>query len=258
MNKFWYSLGIFLLGVSCFAFGNKVLATDGYSAQWMAQAQKVSMKSGETRSVWVEIKNTSTINWSSLGDNAIKIGTVRKRDSSSNFYTESWLSSNRLTSFEQEPIVPGEVAHFVFEVTANLPVGDYKEYFGLVAEGITWFDNFEFSVEIEVLPTILSGELVTVSDNSIVLKTGETKEILVQVKNTGDVEWSNSNMTSVKIGTSGPLDRRSVFYENNWLSKNRITTSETKVSPNGIGEFSFMVAAPEKVGSYIEKFRVVI
>ena len=231
MKIFWYSLGIFLLVMSCFAFSNKVLAAEDYSAQWVAQSQKVSMKSGEIRSAWVEIKNTGTISWSNLNDNAIKIGTVRNRDRSSNFYTESWFSSNRLTSFESETVAPGEVAHFVFEITANLPVGNYTEYFGLVAEGITWFDDFDFLVEIEVLPTILSGELVTVSDQSIILKTGEAKEILVQVKNTGDVEWSNSSASAVKIGTAGPLDRRSVFYEYDWLSKNRITTSEAKISP---------------------------
>lgn len=258
MNKFWYSLAIVLLGISCFAFGSKVLAADDYSAQWMAQAQKVSMKSGETRSVWVEIKNTGTAQWSSLDSNAIKIGTARKRDSASNFYAESWISSNRLTSFEKEVIAPGEVANFVFEVTANLPVGNHKEYFGLVAEGITWFDNFDFSVEIEVLPTILTGELISVSDSSIVLKAGETKEIAVQVKNTGDVEWSNSSVSAVKIGTAAPLDRRSVFYENNWLSRNRITTSESNVSPNGVGKFNFKIAAPERVGSYVEKFKIVI
>lgn len=258
MKNFWYNLGIFLLVISCFVFSDKVLATEDYSAQWVAQAQKVSMKSGEIRSVWVEIKNTGIISWSNINDNAVKVGTARNRDRSSNFYTESWLSLNRLTSFESETVAPGEVAHFVFEVTANLPVGNYTEYFGLVAEGITWFDDFDFIVEIEVLPTILSGELVTVSDQSIVLKTGEAKEILVQIKNTGDVEWSNSSVSAVKIGTAGPLDRRSVFYEQDWLSKNRITTSDAKISPNEIGRFNFSIAAPEKVGNYVEKFGVVI
>ncbi len=258
MKNFWYSLGIFLLGLSCFAFGSEVLAVDDYSAKWMAQDQKVSMKSGETKSVWVEIKNTGTANWSNVDSNAIKIGTARKRDSSSNFYTESWLSSNRLTSFEKEVITSGEVGHFVFEVTANLPVGNHREYFGLVAEGITWFDNFDFFIEIEVLPTILTGELINVSDKSITLKAGETHEISVQVKNTGDVQWSNSNVSAVKIGTAGPLDRYSAFYDNNWLSRNRVTTSEANVAPNGVGKFSFNIAAPEKVGNYVEKFRVVI
>lgn len=258
MNKFWYSLGIFLLGVSCFLFSSKVLAVEDYSAQWMAQAQKVSMKSGETRSVWIEIKNTGTVSWSSLSDNTIKLGTARRRDRSSNFHTESWISSNRLTSFEKEIIAPGEIANFVFEVTANLPAGNHKEYFGLVAEGITWFDNFDFFVEIEVLPTILSGELATVSDKSIVLKTGESKEISVQIKNTGDVEWSNSSASAVKIGTVGPLDRQSVFYDHNWLSGNRAVVSETKISPNGVGRFNFNIVAPKKTGNYIEKFGVVV
>jgi len=258
MKKLVYFLGIFLFAIGFFSVVQPTVAAGEYSARWVAQAERVSMKSGETKSVWVEVKNNGTATWFNGGANAVKIGTINPRDSRSNFYTDSWLSQNRVVSFEQEQVAPGEVGHFVFEVTAGYPEGIHKEYFGLVAEGVTWFDDFSFFVDIEVLPTKLRGELIEVSDSSITLKAEEAKIVTVQIKNTGDVAWSNDTAAAVKIGTVNPNDRSSVFWDVAWLSKNRVTSSEALVGPGEIGQFTFTVAAPKKTGNYVEKFGVVI
>lgn len=259
INKYLYILGAFLLIGMTLGFLAKEVKAAEYSAQWMAQAQTVSIKTGETESIWVEIKNTGTVSWASTGNNAVKLGTTIKRDRHSAFYSDSWLSENRLTTAQQEEINPGEIGRFVFEVTAGLPPGIHKEYFGLVTEGIAWFDKFDFSIEIEVLPAVFEGEIVSVSgDDTIVFKTGEIKELSLRLKNIGDTTWRNSGAYAVKIGTAEPLDRYSVFYSESWLSKNRVANPKTDIPPGGVGEFSFVIAAPLRVGEYVEKFGIVI
>jgi len=258
MNRYLYILGTFLLAGVILGLPAKEAKAAEYSAQWIAQAETVSVNIGETESVWVEIKNTGTVKWVNIGDNAVKLGTARKRDSASAFYSDSWLSENRLTVAQQEEINPGEIGRFVFEVTAGLSPGIHKEYFGLVAEGVTWFDEFDFYIEIEVLPTVFKGEIVSVSDDPIIFKTGEIRELSLQLKNTGDTTWKSSGAYAIKIGTAEPLDRYSVFRSEGWSSKNRVANSQADTPPGGVGEFSFTIAAPPKIGEYVEKFGIVV
>lgn len=255
-QRFLYILGISLLGVSLIFVKAQILFAAGeYSAKWVAQDEEVSMKTGETRSIWVEIKNTGTTTWANQGINAVKIATVRKRDRSSAIYSSSWLSNNRLTTAEQDEIAPGEIGHFVFEVTAGIGEGTHREYFGLVTERVAWFDDFEFYIDIEVLPAIFSGEVIS-QVQPIKLKAGETQQLSVQVKNTGDVTWDHTDAYAVKVGTIG--DKSSALHMSSWLSRNRIVSPNDDIAPGEIAIFDFSVAAPSKVGVYKERFGIVV
>ena len=125
----------------------------------------------------------------------------------------------------------------------------------MVAEGITWFDNFEFYVDIEVLPAVFSGKIIS-QVQPIKLKAGETQQVSVQVKNTGDITWEYAGAYAVKIGTVG--DRSSALHMDSWLGRNRIISSNSDVAPGGTAVFDFSIAAPNKVGVYKEKFGVVV
>lgn len=257
MNNWIRNLGLGLLLLLIYGLApNYALAVKEYSAEWVAQSEKVSLKSGDTGQVWVEMKNTGTATWLNSGSNAIKLGTVRKRDRGSVLYSSSWLSNNRLATMQQTQVLPGEVAHFDFTVTAGAGKGTIKEYFGLVAEGITWLPETEFSLEVAVLPTVFSGQVVS-TIAPIVLKTGLTQQVTVSIKNTGDVTWNYQGPCAVKIGTAGPFDRRSAFYTTSWLSNNRVVTVRKNIAPGETEEFSWTIAAPSKIGQYQEKFSLV-
>lgn len=251
-------LKIFWIGgiLAClFLIPGKSLAAQ-YSAQWAAQAEKVSLKAGETQKSWVEIKNTGTATWVNSGVNAIKIGTVRKRDRNSALYSSSWLSSNRVGTMQQVAVAPGEVARFEFDLTGGFGGGKVKEYFSLVAEGLAWLPESEFWIEVEVSPTTFSAEIISVP-TPVVFKTGETKTISVSIKNVGTANWYNTGPYAVKLATADPLDRGSFFYDKSWLSKNRIVSGNQLINPNDTVEFIWTIVAPNKPGSYKEKFALV-
>lgn len=234
---------------------NKSLAAE-YSAKWMAQDEKITLKAGEAQRSWVEIKNTGSVAWVNNGDNAVKIGTTRQRDRNSALYSSSWLSDNRMATMQTTTVAPGEVARFEFDLTGGFNGGATREYFGLVVEGITWVPESEFWIEIEVLPATFTAEVISVP-TPVVLKAGEVKTISASVKNVGNANWYNIGPYAVKLGTAGPLDRSSSFYDSSWLSKNRVTLGARTVGPGEIVEFTWIVSAPNKPGNYQEKFALV-
>ena len=251
--------GIFLLALTL-GLGSVQLAISAsdYTAQWVAQAERVSLKTGETKQIWVEIKNTGAAVWKNSGDNAVKIGTVRKRDRGSNLRAVGWLSDNRVASMTEAEIAPGNVGRFVFEITLGTnTAGNYREYFGLVAEGVAWFEGFEFYVDVNAIPAAITGEIVA-APNPVVIKAGEVQSLHLKFKNTGDITWSNSGPNAVKVGTAKPFDRKSPFKASSWLSDNRTTATISPVAPGGTGEFNLTISAPAKPGKYVENFAVVV
>jgi radical SAM protein with 4Fe4S-binding SPASM domain len=88
------------------------------------------------------VQNTGTISWEQ-GD-LIRIGTCTPRDRLSACAHSSWLSRNRIGSFQERTVRPGENATFVFEINP-LDEGE-RELFQLVAEGRFWFPYTRFSI----------------------------------------------------------------------------------------------------------------
>ena len=86
---------------------------------------------------------------------------------------------------------------------------------------------------------------------------GESIQINVTVKNTGNRIWSNIS-NPVSIGTWNPTDRRSVFYDSTWVSVGRpAVLNELTVAPGANGNFSFVMKAPLQSGVYNERFNLV-
>lgn len=256
MIKRWLWLGGAILTVVApgFLFTPSALSAN-YSAKWADQLEGMSLKQGESVAVWVDIKNTGVVTWENTGDNAVKIATIRPRDRKSKLYHSSWLSTNRIAA-PAVPVAPGEVGRFAFTITAGAPAGKYREYFSLVAEGITWFDPFYFYVEINIQPTIYQASWVGQSE-SPTLAPGEEATVWVELRNDGNSAWATTGDNAVKLGTARPLDRVSDFYASSWLSSNRAAVADKIVNPGEIGRFTFTVKAPDKIAKYREYFRPV-
>jgi stage II sporulation protein D len=249
-------LGAILTIAQIFSIPFPGQAANLYAAKWIDQLEGMSVKQGESVEAWVDIKNTGTATWENSGLHAVKIGTIRPQDRKSKLYHSSWLSDNRMASSVATTVAPGEVGRFNFTITAEGPAGKYREYFGLVADGITWFDKFYFYVEIQILPAIYKTSLVSQSGN-ITLAPGGEAMLWVDLRNDGNTAWTTTGNNAVKLGTAQPLDRVSNFYATSWLSNNRAAVADKIVNPGEIGRFSFTVRAPDKIGKYKEYFRPV-
>lgn len=88
------------------------------------------------------VKNIGLNSWNA--ETKLRIGTARRRDrEGSAFYDESWLKPNRVASFQEANVAPGEYATFEFSINPNVPPL-HEEYFQLVVDGERWLPNTEF------------------------------------------------------------------------------------------------------------------
>jgi hypothetical protein len=106
----------------------------------------------------VYVENTGNVTWYGTGSGCLDktmvyLGTMKEEDRASEFFevgaSSGWIGDNRIKMME-DAVQPGETATFVFTGTAPDTETIYREWFGLVAEHITWFDDFEVAVDIEV------------------------------------------------------------------------------------------------------------
>jgi hypothetical protein len=77
----------------------------------------------------------------------------------------------------------------------------------------------------------------------------------IRMLNTGTETWQQ-NWT--RLGTVRPIDRKSIFQDDTWSSATRLTSlKESSIAPGQIGTFEFILQAPPRPGTYIERFNAV-
>lgn len=114
-----------------------------YSCQWISQSEYPTIAKSKTTSMQIKFKNTGSKTWINNGPNAIRLATSHSKDRNSVFYdTNSWLATNRVGSMDEAQVAPGEIGTFTFVLKAPNQTGSYTEYFQLVAEGISWMEDY--------------------------------------------------------------------------------------------------------------------
>lgn len=84
---------------------------------------------------------------------------------------------------------------------------------------------------------------------------GRSAYIVATLRNTGTKTWKK---TDIRLATSGPRDRSSVFYDPTWLSNNRVAMmKEDTVAPGAVATFEYWYKAPTFGGTFNETFSVV-
>ncbi|NCU30781.1 hypothetical protein EOM57_03160 [Candidatus Saccharibacteria bacterium] len=79
----------------------------------------------------------------------------------------------------------------------------------------------------------------------------------IKARNIGSQSW-NSTSTSIRVGTTSPFDRRSIFEDSTWVTPVRpASQTEITVDPGQIATFDFVLKAPTQTGSYREYFSIV-
>jgi thermitase len=103
----------------------------------------------------VSVKNTGSITWQ---QGVVNLGTDRGRDRVPGWIREGsgpsgWLKDNRIR-MEQGSVAPGGTASFRFWMTTppDKAAGTFREYFRLVADGITWMEDYGIYWDLTVVP----------------------------------------------------------------------------------------------------------
>jgi hypothetical protein len=124
--------------------------TPEWAAQLTNQSSPPVMLPGREAPVWVELKNVGTRSWT---PGKTFLGTVGPQDRSSALQGPGWIGPNRPATVEKAT-APGEVGRFRFTIVAPEDPMALTESFGLVEEGVAWFDNVEVTIELEVLAIV--------------------------------------------------------------------------------------------------------
>lgn len=166
-----------------------VQAVSDYDYQIVAQSDNPTLKQGETKLVWVKLKNTGLKNWEpdnwimpledykgescingsgtttddvkggciipppSTTEHPFRLGTIRPGDRNSGFEAEwDWISSNRVNANFWENVEPGQTITIGFNMFApyDMTPGVYPEYFAPVIENITWMADKDLHWDVTV------------------------------------------------------------------------------------------------------------
>ncbi|MFO0616951.1 MAG: phage tail tip lysozyme [Polyangiaceae bacterium] len=110
-----------------------------WAAKFVAQSwpyaseAPIQMTQYEPMTGSIDLQNSGTTTWPA---GVVKLAPI-PRDAASPFAASTWLSPSRVSTLAND-VAPGEVGHFEWDLTPA-EAGDFQPYFGLVAEGVTWF-----------------------------------------------------------------------------------------------------------------------
>ncbi|MFA5842666.1 MAG: L,D-transpeptidase family protein [Candidatus Gracilibacteria bacterium] len=134
----------------------------GEAATYTATITEVKMSDaiqpGEEFRVEIYVENTGNVTWFGANSHCpdktiVNLGTFNEQDRASRFFyrgtDQGWLGTNRIQMIE-DSVRPGETAIFAFNSIAPADESIYREYFNLVAEGVSWFVDTEFPMDVRV------------------------------------------------------------------------------------------------------------
>jgi plastocyanin len=242
-------------------------STPTYSWQFISQGSDrnlVGLSPGGTAIVTLTAKNTGTATWYGEGSsNPVHVGTTHPRDRSSVF-NKTWLSYNRPCGLPvgTTSVLPGATVTFTWAMNVPYKPGIYREYFSLVADGITWMNDPGVNYY-----TIVNGNYSwqfisqTASTNLANLSQGQVVTLTLTAKNTGNTIWyGEGNRYPVRVGTTHFRDRRSAFDNANWLGPNRpvgLPPGLQFIAPGTTVTFTWTYTASVTAGTYREYFSLV-
>lgn len=239
-----------------------------YRHAWVRQNGYPTLDWGQTYRFEVTVRNTGRATWCR---GIVNLGTDRARDRIPGFIREGgdpsgWLTGNR-TELVEASVAPGQEGTFRFWMTVprGKTPGTYREYFRLVADGVTWMEDYGIYWDVRVPSLADSYRAGYVSQNGYpTLRRGQSYQFEVRLRNTGVRTWQRG---IVNLGTDRPRDviwnwiRQSPDGSpSGWLSNNRVFLVEETVAPNAIGTFRFWYTVPQNkpFGTFRDYFRPVV
>lgn len=91
-------------------------------------------------------------------------------------------------------------------------------------------------------------------NDPIKIEAGATITVDFKFKNIGTATWDGNGKNFISAFTMEPRYHNSDFAGANWLDKEQTAKIAGKIKPGETGTISIQIKAPEKVGTYTEKF----
>jgi len=264
-RNFWWYFNSWFGSSLASAYSWSPVSQTVFTDSSMTTTGSSTMVVGERRYLQIVVKNTGSATWYR---GTLKLGTSNPGDRLSNFYDGSWMDKNRPATLVESSVAPGGTGTFDFWITAGQQTGDFKEYFNLLEEGVTWLNDNGLYFPLKAVPQQYTWSVssqqsyydaahtIPTAWNAQTVK-GQKVYAHVSVVNTGNVTWYNNGNNPVLLGTAGPGNRNSTFCDPTWYGCNRAALlNEASVAPGGTGTFDF-VFTPSQTGGYKEYFDLV-
>jgi hypothetical protein len=186
------------------------------------------------------------------------VGNVNWGDNGSIVYGGPWTEGNRAacltcTSVYRDGYWNLDGQSIKMETAATASLYRYTPHLGQSFPSV--FEGWFGSVRVPTYAWSVVSQ--TYSKGSTQITSTDKETITLVAKNTGNLTWTNTGAHPVRLGTSGPIDRGSAFYDPSWSSAVRpANLTESSVAPGANGTFTFTIQAP-RPGNYTERFNLV-
>jgi hypothetical protein len=266
-----------------------------YDANPIAVEGAGTMYYNSTVQVTFRVRNIGSNPWEVGGPNPVKLGTLGPKDRGSGFAMSGngWSSPNRISL--QSRTETGQVGTFTATFTRNnVAPGTYVECFAPVVEGVGWLaeptptcatinvqpPGYRYQYVKQTTSTVSSPTDLSTGANAMNLTPGQTRNFKVMLTNTGELPWTTSGNNPVRLGTTRPMDRNSVFStigngglpaSENWLSGSRASAidgrydsgsnsvvADSEITTGETAVFSFTATASDNPGARNEYFQPVV
>jgi hypothetical protein len=294
LHRFFTVLGILavlLAGVFPAATAQAASPYALYSAAEVAgTTHSLTMRPGATAKVTAYFKNVGQAAWRNSGANYVSIYTYEPttlKYRASPFRDASWKGQNQAVVMNETTVAPGKTGSFTFTLRAPAKAGTYRETFRAAAENLIWMPGGRLNIDVTVkgepvapapvaaqptptptpaTPVVSSGTtvaqsaadlraaLLLISDRSLSLSAGASKQIRVGFKNAGTSAWQKAGARPLVLRlASGTAD---ALKNPTWNGNVAASLPSDEVKPGQLVFFDVNLVAAA-AGTYTPRFELV-
>lgn len=216
--------------------------------------------------VHMVVQNKGNVTWNNTSQNPIRLAPSNPKDYNSIMCAPEWINCKRVVRMNETSVAPNGTASFDFTIKTTKDSQYISQQLALLQEGIRWFDTYytAWTKSNEPSYTWAYSEMKFFTDNTKSqqvdpsnLTKGQRVYLQLTVKNTGNTTWLNNGANPIRIGTFGPRDRASKYYDTTWIAGNRLAVvKQVSTPPGGTATFETWLKAPASTGSYGEYFNL--
>jgi hypothetical protein len=210
------------------------------------------------------VQNKGNVTWNNTTQNPIRLAPSAPRDQNGPLCSTDWISCKRIVRMNEASVAVNGTGTFDYSIQTTSKGQYIGQDLGIVQEGLRWFDSnytmwsksnnpsytWAYSGTKFFSDSTKSQEISPASLN-------KNQRIYVELsaKNTGNIPWLSTGANPIRLGTYGPRDRSSKYYDTSWTAPNRLVTlKQSSIDPGSVGTFEFWLKAPSSTGSYGEYF----
>lgn len=225
---------------------NLEIAGLSYAAKLASDVIAPAMFAADQQTATFKFRNLGVSTWEK---EEVYLNIYDLGDEVSRLYHQNWPEQNGKIDFTESSVEPGETATFIFELSAPLELGLFKNIYRVMGpEDIIQRESFS----VTRIDSQYTAELIA-HDVPLAALNHWRVPIEVKFKNTGIGSW-NKNMVLQVFDLGGDT---SVFYDSTWDNYyGNIMFNEDEVQPGKIATFEFYLKSPKRTGLYLNTMKL--